>query len=101
MAAYDGVIEAVRYAPDGQVDWVRAYERRGAAFLDGVILSRSALVAKLQQGKHFVIGRRLPNLGGSFDTSIPVRLVHQDGGEVLVTDHLRHATDSLAGVPTI
>ena len=27
---YDGVIEAVHYAPDGQVEWVRAYLRRGA-----------------------------------------------------------------------
>ena len=29
---FDGLIEAVRYAPDGKIILVRAYERRGATF---------------------------------------------------------------------
>ena len=35
----DGVVEAVRYR-DGQIEVVRAYERRGAAFSDRLLLTR-------------------------------------------------------------
>jgi len=35
QAKYDGVIEAVRYAPAGRISLVRAYERRGPTFLTG------------------------------------------------------------------
>jgi hypothetical protein len=36
---FDGVIEAVRYK-DGQIEVVRAFERRGSAFTDRVMLNR-------------------------------------------------------------
>jgi hypothetical protein len=29
---FDGVIEAVRYTPEGKIDVVQAYRRRGTAF---------------------------------------------------------------------
>ncbi len=71
---FDGVIEAVRYSPDGKIEVVRAYERRGAAFSDHVLIGRPALVERLKQGKKFVIGQRKPNLGGMFETGASVVL---------------------------
>ena len=49
---YDGVIEAARYAPDGRILMVRAYERRGATFSDRVLLDRNTLVEQLKKDKH-------------------------------------------------
>lgn len=78
---FDGVIEAVRYAPDGRIEFARAYERRGAAFSDHVLLGRAALVERLKQGKKFVVGQRKPNLGGMFDTGASVVLT----GDIIST----------------
>jgi hypothetical protein len=63
----DCIIETVRYAPDGKIDMVRAYERRGAAFSDHFLLARTELVARLRQGKRFAVGVRRPYMGGQFD----------------------------------
>ncbi len=78
---FDGVIEAVRYAPDGKIEVVRAYERRGAAFSDHVLIERAALIERLKQGKKFVTGKRKPNLGGMFETGASICLT----GEVIST----------------
>ena len=98
---YDGVVEGVRYKPNGEVDWVRAYERRGAVFSDDVLISRQALLQKLKSGKKFVVGRRIADLGASFDVSAPLRVSNSGGKEFLVADD--HATDQdhLPGVPMI
>ncbi len=71
---FDGVIEAVRYAPDGKIEIVRAYERRGAAFSDHVLIGRAALLERLKNGKKFVTGKRKPNLGGMFETGVSIML---------------------------
>lgn len=78
---FDGVIETVRYAPDGQIEVARAYERRGAAFSDHVLIGRAALVERLKQGKKFVTGQRKPNLGGMFEIGAGVVLA----GDVITT----------------
>ena len=48
---YDDVIEAVRLKPDGQVDCVRVFQRRGATYSDRILLSRQALLERLEHGK--------------------------------------------------
>ena len=96
---YDGVIEAVHYRPDGQVDWVRAFERRGPTWSDYVILKRDTLVQKLKAGKKFVAGRRIPQLAGTFEVFAPVRLAADGGQEVLVTGEQNARQDRLEGVP--
>jgi hypothetical protein len=101
MAAYDGVIEAVHYSSDGQIAWVRAYERRGAAFSDYVLIDRSRLIEKLRQGKRFVLGKRIERQAGTFEISVPVRLIGQGNDAVLVCDHIQHKQDHLEGVPAI
>ena len=49
---YDGVIEAVHYK-NGQIVVVRAFERRGAAFSDRVMIGRNELLDRLKDGKTF------------------------------------------------
>ena len=48
---FDGVIEAVRYNPDGQIALVRGYELRGVTYSDRVLLDRNTLVERLKEGK--------------------------------------------------
>lgn len=65
---FDGVIEAVRYAQDGKIEVVRAYERRGATFSDGIIIARADLVTRIKSGQKFVTGSRQEFMGSTFDT---------------------------------
>jgi hypothetical protein len=82
---YDGVIEAVRYAPDGKVSIARAYERRGPAFSDRILLNRNELIRRLDAGEKFVVGKRVPNMGASFDVSARVYLLHEAGNVFWIT----------------
>ncbi len=95
-ARFDGVIEAVRYAPDGKIEFVRAYERRGAAFSDYVLIPRAALIERLQQGKKFVTGKRKENLGGMFETGAQV--LFSDG---FITTRPGAGRDFLDDVPVL
>jgi hypothetical protein len=79
---YDGVIEAVRYAPDGKIMLTRVYERRGAAFSDRVLLDRPALVERLKKGLKFVTGQREIFLASTFETAKSVQLL----GESITTE---------------
>ena len=96
---YDGVIEAVHYAPDGRLEWVRAYERRGPAFSDRVLLDRASLLARLKKGKKFLVGTRLAHMGSSFQVGAPVRVVKQAGEDFLVTRSGSRTGDDLEGIP--
>ena len=82
---YDGVIEVVRYTPEGQIQMVRAYERRGATFSDCVLWTRSHLVEKLKAGQKIITGTRVPLLASTFTVSKPVRLERSRNGEMIVT----------------
>ena len=97
MQKFDVVIEAVRYK-NGNIEVVRAYERRGATFSDRILLDRKTLLERLKDGKRFVTGQRKQYLGSTFDVGKSVKLVGQDGKQVVTTlpnaDH-----DELEGVP--
>ena len=69
---FDGLIEAVRYTTAGQIELVRFYERRGAAFSDHRLLTRAGLVERLQNGQKFVTGQRREFWGNLFDIGQPV-----------------------------
>ena len=97
MAKFDGVIEAVHYQ-DGRIASVRAFERRGAAFSDRVILSRDQLIERLKGGRKFVTGKRKEFYAGSFDTGSSIQLLAQNGGE-LITTRSGASRDELEGVP--
>jgi hypothetical protein len=98
---YDGVIEAVHYQTDGQVDWVRGYLRRGAAWGDRVILKRAELVKAIQAGKQMMIGQRVEFMAGTFNVSTPVNVTGPSGKENLVTTSSNVDHDLLEGVPVL
>ncbi|GAB4479875.1 MAG: hypothetical protein Kow0088_21110 [Anaerolineales bacterium] len=100
-ARADFVIETVRYNPKGEIDWVRGYERRGDAFSDVVILPRSKLVERLKMGKKVFTGKRLPQMGSSFDLGRAVQLKQVNGSVVVVTEDTAASADRLEGVPII
>ena len=82
---FDGVIEAVRYK-NGQIEVVRAFERRGAAFTDRVMLTRKELVDRLKKRKTYFVGKRKEFLAGSFDVlEKPVQVLERNGEEVIAT----------------
>jgi hypothetical protein len=100
---FDGVIEAVRYSPQGSISLVRAYERRGAAFSDHLLLDRATLVLRLKKGLKFITGERVAYMGGVFRPGSPVRLVKRGEQDVLVTGNPSGDPsgehDNLEGVP--
>ena len=98
---FDGVVECVRYKSTGEVDWVRAYERRGATFSDHVMIERETLIQKLKAGKKFVAGQRIPYMASSFNVTDSLRVIEVSGNDILVTDDLQADQDHLEGVPII
>ena len=81
---FDGVIEAVRYK-NGQIETVRAYERRGAAFSDRVLIDRKELLEHIKDGKQFVVGARKEFWAGTFDEAKAVQLVTRAGKDFIAT----------------
>ena len=80
----DGVIEAVRYK-DGQIEVARAYERRGAAFSDRLLLTRKELLDTLKKGRRFFTGTRTKLMAGTFEVGQPLEIVTRDGKEFITT----------------
>ena len=89
----DGVIESVRFK-NGQLSCVRAYERRGTAYSDRVMIDRKTLLERLQKGQHFVVGSRKESWGNSFDFRKPVQVIKQEGRELIAT-HENAARDEI------
>jgi hypothetical protein len=98
---YDGVLETAHFKPDGQLDWVRVYVRRGAIFSDRILLSRQAFIEQLKAGKRYWVGERIFNLGGKFNVTQPVHLMLQNSEPVIVVGNAHAAKDELVGVPII
>ena len=96
---YDGVIEAVRYLPDGRISVVRTYERRGPAFSDRILLNRNELIEQLQSGKQYVIGERIMRMGGMFNVSASVKLVKDSENAVWVSTKESVTCDDLQEAP--
>jgi hypothetical protein len=80
----DGVIEAVRYK-NGQLMVVRAYEWRGSAFSDRVLLERKTLLERLQKGQQYLTGSREEFHAGTFKVGKPILIVKLDDHELLAT----------------
>ncbi len=98
---YDGVVEAVHYKPDGQVDWVRVFERRGPIFSDRLILNRDEFIQRLKAGKKFMVGVRISQLAGTFEVSKPVKLVDDRNKQFIIAGDILAEQDCLEGVPKI
>ena len=98
---FDGVIEAVRYSPEGQIVWVRAYERRGPTFSDRVLIQRGELISRIKSGKRYLVGQRIPLVSSTFEVSKPLQIIQRDGKDILVTEGSGNDQDFLEGVPVI
>ena len=98
---FDGVIDAVHYAPDGMVDWMRLYERRGPTFSDHVLLSRPTLVERLKSGKRLVTGKRQTFLASTFETYQVLQLIQHDGQDYLSLSGQDAERDNLSDLPAI
>jgi len=81
----DGVIEAVRYNPDGQIALVRGYELRGVTYSDRILLDRSSLLERLKAGKSFSIGQRKEFWGSTFEHGKKVKVISKDGKDFITT----------------
>ncbi len=97
----DFIIETVRYSPNGEIEWVRGYERRGEVFSDVVIVPRHELVERLKKGKKIFAGRRLSKMGSAFELSKGVQLKAMNVNAVIVTENTSASSDRLDGVPVI
>ncbi|MBV6396234.1 MAG: hypothetical protein HFACDABA_01829 [Anaerolineales bacterium] len=95
---FDGVIEAVRYARNGQIEWVRAYERRGPTFSDRVLLDRKTLLERLRSKKQFITGQRQKFHASTFSRERSVQLVKHGDREYIAT-RADAARDELEGAP--
>ena len=97
---YDGVIEVVRYTPEGKISEVRIYERRGPTFSDRVLLSRMELLQRLRSGKKFGVGTRVERMASTFKVSSAVRLAGTRGQEAILAGGAKSTErDNLQGVP--
>lgn len=92
---YDGVIEAVRYAPNGRIALARLYERRGSVWSDRILLDRRELTERLQQGKRLVTGHRMLYRGCTFETG---SLIHLNGENIVTIDRSA-GRDNLTSIP--
>ncbi len=81
---YDGVIEVVRYTPEGKIQTARIYERRGPTYSDRVLINRAELLQRLRAGRKFAVGARKPLLASTFDIRAEVRLAGSRGQEMIV-----------------
>lgn len=98
---YDGVVVAVRYSSHGEIECVRAFERRGFVFTDRMMMNRSDLVERLQDGKRFKTGERIPYQGNDFEINEDIRLVKKNGANIIVAGQVASDQDSLGNLPII
>ena len=95
----DGVIEAVRYNPDGQIALVRGYELRGVTYSDRVLLDRETLLERLKAGKKFSTGQRKEFWASTFALGKAVKVVTKDGIDYLTTGNDASNRDRLENTP--
>ena len=82
---FDGIVEAVR-SKNGQIEAVRVFARRGAAFSDRIIINRQEFLDRLKKGKKYFVGTRKEFLAGTFEIQDkPIQIVSRDGKEFIST----------------
>jgi len=101
---YDGVVVAAHYNLQGQVEWVRAFERRGFVFHDRVKMDRKTLVDHLRDGKNFKTGIRILGHGNDFNVHEDLHLIERGDEEqncYIVAGEGSPSRDSLGDLPII
>lgn len=93
---FDVLIEAVRFAADGKIELVRAYERRGATFSDNILINRVDLINRIKSGQKLITGNRKEYLGSTFET---LKIVQLAGD--FITTNISSKKDLLESVPSL
>jgi hypothetical protein len=96
---FDGVIEAVRYNPDGQIALVRAYVLRVVTYSDRVLLDRKTLLERIKAGKKFTTGQRKEFLASTFEFGKTVKVLGSNGKDILTTREDVPQHDELEEIP--
>ncbi len=97
----DGVVEAVHYNASAQVEWVRAYERRGPTFSDLLLIRREELIRRIKAGKKYVSGSRKQYLSSTFDVNSPIHVFQAGDKDYLAFSEEANSGDVLPGLPVI
>jgi hypothetical protein len=97
----DGVINAAHFGPDGELLWLRAFERRGPTWSDLVLLDRQSLIQRLEAGKRFFAGNRRDYNASEFDLGERIQLRGKKGNRVLVIGKGFSDRDHLGALPIV
>ena len=97
----DLIIEAVHHKHNGQIDFVRAYQKRGATYSDCVLVKRKELLEMFATGDHVVIGKRTPFLGTIFSDQKTVSLLTTNNNQTITTTGSTVNQKELAEAPII
>lgn len=96
---FNGVIEAVRYNPEGQISLVRGYELRGVTYSDRILLDRETLLERLKAGKAFTTGQRKERWGSTFDFGKILKVSSKGGEDFITTGDASSQRDELEDTP--
>jgi hypothetical protein len=97
----DLIIEAAHFMPNGQLDYVRAYQKRGATYSDCLLLKRGQLVELIDGGLKAATGQRIHLMGNKFTRIIPVKLVSFNNHITFTTGDPVAGQKDLPDIPTI
>jgi hypothetical protein len=97
----DGVVNAAHFDSEGNLLWVRAFERRGPTWSDLVLLDRRSLVQRLEAGKRFYVGSRRDYNASEFEIGERINLKGKKKERVLVVGKGSSDKDLLEGLPPI
>jgi hypothetical protein len=81
----DLIIEAVHHKYNGQIDFVRAYQKRGETYSDCILVKRQELLEMLLVGRQVVTGQRIPFLGTIFSDLTSVGLLTINNKKTIAT----------------
>ena len=96
-----GVVEAAHYDEHGQLQWVRVHLRRFDAFADHQLLAREELINRLKSGQRFVMGKRDPWLGNTFEIGPAIQLSEKNGQPFLTLEGRSPGEQELEGMPRL
>jgi hypothetical protein len=97
----DIIIEAARIKSNGQLDFVRAYKRRGTTYSDCYLLTRSELIEQLLQGKSVASGQRVSYMASTFINIVPIRLTEENHRVIIKSGNRMTVQDDLLKVPLL
>jgi hypothetical protein len=97
----DIIIEAAHFKTNGQLDYVRAYQRRGATFSDCVLITRNELLEQLLKGEVVATGQRVHLMASTFTKPKSVHVAPSANRFIITSGNPGSAQDSLPGTPIL